>query len=526
MARPDSMPDNMIDDVSLQAAAASMIAVETAASFETLSNIVLGETFTKPEDIARFGKQPRSQGIGVFKLHDIIVEGNRALLYKNQGRVRETAYLVHGKEYDDARADTENAVFVRDPRDIVVGFNRVYRNYYHWLIQCVPALYWSVRGADRSTKVLALPELEQWQEDTLALLGIAEWDRVKLHQDVHYHFDNVVYCDFLRGIGSAGICRSLVEPFAVMKQRAALRPTGMKYLYLSRADATNRPIGNEAEVIDLMRSRGFTVIVPGQLPLNEQISAFHDAEIIVGAHGAGLSSVVFSQPGRLVLELLQSDYMNPCFNLLCQVAGVDYRAEVIECSQDTDERPGDWGHYIHMRKWDLDLDILHNAIEKIAPLTRVAYTGKAETITAPAARQSPELQAAEVLAHVKNVGDVRGGLDAWVGIPRSGRWIEGFCITPPADVAPEEIEYKAVFDHTWSSPWTTAGQFCGCRGVSLPIFGFGLRLTGAAALTYTCDYAATFLDGSMVGPVADGSLCQAADSLAPLEAIRITLRRR
>ena len=519
-------PDTIIADISLQDASTSMIAVETAGRFETCSNIVLGDTFTKAEDIVRFGKQTRVQGIGVFKLHDIVVEGTRALLYKNRSRIRETAYLVQGKEYDDARADVENAVFVRDSRDIVIGYNRVHPNYYHWLIQSVPALYWSVRGADRSTKVLALPELEQWQEDTLTLLGIAEWDRVKLLQNAHYHFENAIYCDFLRGIGSFGICRSLIEPFAIMKQRAALRPTGMKYLYLSRADATNRPISNEAEVMDLMRSRGFTVIVPGQLPLNEQISAFHDAEIIVGAHGAGLSSVVFSQPGRLVLELLQSDYMNPCFNLLCQVTGVDYRAELIQCSQDTGERPADWGHYIHMRKWDLDLNILHNAIEKIAPLTRVAFTGNGDTIATPATQQSPESQAAEVLAHVKNAGDVRGGLDAWVGTPRSGRWIEGFCIMPPADIAPDEIEYKAVFDHTWSSPWTTAGQFCGSRGVSLPIFGFGVRLLGAAAQTYSCDYSATFLDGAMAGPVSDGALCEAAGSLVPLEAIRITLRRR
>jgi capsular polysaccharide biosynthesis protein len=518
----------MTDDVTLHSASASITAVETAGHFTTRSNVVLGDTFVKPENIAQFGKQSRSSDIQVYRLRNVVLDGSRALLFKDGNRISDTRYLLLDHEYDEARVDADNTVAVRDSRDVVVGFNRVHHNFYHWLIQCLPAMYWSARGGDRATRVLALPDLAQWQEDALTLLGLADWDRVNVKPGVNYACDNVIYCDFLRGISAFVICQSLREPFAAMKQNASIRRTGMKHLYISRIDTKNRAIANEAEVADFMRSRGFTVIVPGQLTMNEQISVFHDAEIIVGGHGAGLSNVVFSQPRRMLLELLQSDYMNLSFNRLCQVAGVDYRAEVFDCSQQDDGPERNW-EYIHRREWHLDLDLLHTAIEKIAPLTRVGplngdtVTGEDETI---AAHDAALLEATAVVVHAKNVGDIRGGLGGWVGNPGSGRWIEGFSITPSEDIAPEEFEYLAVFDRTWSSPWTTSGQFCGCRGASLPLFGFSLRLSGAAALAYVCEYSATFLDGSMAGPMSEGSLCQAAGTLAPLEAIRVTLRRR
>lgn len=132
---------------------------------------------------------------------------------------------------------------------------------------------------------------------------------------------------------------------------------------------------------------------------------------------------------------------------------------------------------------------------------------------------------AEITAHVQTRGDVVTRLGDWIGTVGSKNWIEGFALAPRHAVGPGDIEYQAVLGRGWLSPWAEGGQFCGSRGMSLPILGLRVRLKGEAADNFDCAVAATFVDGTQVGPLDNGDPCQ-AESLAPLEAFRIELRPR
>lgn len=138
---------------------------------------------------------------------------------------------------------------------------------------------------------------------------------------------------------------------------------------------------------------------------------------------------------------------------------------------------------------------------------------------------SPGGEPPELVAHVARMGDVGVGVGDWVGIRGSKNWIEGFGVAPRDGVAVEDIEYQAVLGRGWLSPWVEGGKFCGSRGMALPLLGIRVRLRGAAAETHECTYVATFVDGTEVGPVTDGESCE-ADSLAPLEAFKLELRRK
>ncbi len=128
----------------------------------------------------------------------------------------------------------------------------------------------------------------------------------------------------------------------------------------------------------------------------------------------------------------------------------------------------------------------------------------------------------EVAAHIYGLGDVTGRLGQWMGEPGSKRWIEGFALQPANGVPASDIEYQAVLGRGWLSPWAEGGQFCGSRGMSLPILGLRARLRGPSAATHLLTVAASFVDGSKAGPVGDGEACE-APSLAALEAFQVTL---
>jgi len=58
--------------------------------------------------------------------------------------------------------------------------------------------------------------------------------------------------------------------------------------------------------------------------------------------------------------------------------------------------------------------------------------------------------------------------------------------------------------------------------MALPLLGLNVRLKGAAAKEYTVRYSATFIDGSAVGPVGEGTACE-APGLAAMESFLIEL---
>ena len=147
----------------------------------------------------------------------------------------------------------------------------------------------------------------------------------------------------------------------------------------------------------------------------------------------------------------------------------------------------------------------------------------AEPAAAPVQQASPATppDVVEVIAHVYGKGDVGGRLNEWMGEPGSNRWIEGFAVVPAA-VPSSDIEYQAVLGRGWLSPWAQGGQFCGSRGMSLPILGLRVKLRGAAAESHRVQLTASFIDGTRVGPVHDGDACE-APSLAALEAFQLTI---
>lgn len=139
----------------------------------------------------------------------------------------------------------------------------------------------------------------------------------------------------------------------------------------------------------------------------------------------------------------------------------------------------------------------------------------------PVAPVSKEREA-DVMAHIQTAGDVPGQFGEWIGKRGSRAWIEGFGISDKGAIGPGEVEYQGVLGRGWLSPWVDNGKFCGSRGMALPLLGLNARLKGGAAKEYTLRYSATFIDGTAVGPVEEGTACEAPD-LAALESFVIEL---
>jgi hypothetical protein len=139
----------------------------------------------------------------------------------------------------------------------------------------------------------------------------------------------------------------------------------------------------------------------------------------------------------------------------------------------------------------------------------------------PAPTLAPESEP-DVMAHIQGSGDVPGQFGQWIGERGSRMWIEGFGMSDRGRIAPGDVEYQGVLGRGWTSPWVDNGKFCGSRGMALPLLGLNARLKGAAAKEFSLRYSATFIDGSAVGPVEEGTACE-APGLAAMEAFVVEL---
>jgi hypothetical protein len=174
-----------------------------------------------------------------------------------------------------------------------------------------------------------------------------------------------------------------------------------------------------------------------------------------------------------------------------------------------------------------------NGVADSAPKLRVLRLSDpapaAETTDAPApVAKRPVMILTEphdIIAHVQRTGDVGRAFGEWVGTPGSQMAIEGFSMTAPKDLEPGALSYQAVLGRGWLSPWAESGQFCGSRGMALPILGLKVRLSDAAAKIYELRYAASFIDGTTLDDLHSEDSCE-TPSLAPLEAIRVELVRK
>lgn len=74
-------------------------------------------------------------------------------------------------------------------------------------------------------------------------------------------------------------------------------------LYISRNESSMRRILNEDELLPGLRDLGFKIVSPAKLSMSAQIDAFRNARIILAAHGAGLTNILFCRPKTTLIEI-------------------------------------------------------------------------------------------------------------------------------------------------------------------------------------------------------------------------------
>lgn len=183
----------------------------------------------------------------------------------------------------------------------VLGTTRA-NNYYHWWIDSLSRIWLVEHVLGHMGLTWLLPPRDPgFHHQTLALVGAQ--GRARTMGATPTRFTSVIFTPGL-SYGAAQALSPLVTQFAGYLQ-GRIRPISppVRRLYLSRGDARFRRVTNEGAVVRALADLGFQSVTLSSLTAREQAELFAGAEIVIGAHGAGLTNMLFAPPGTALIEL-------------------------------------------------------------------------------------------------------------------------------------------------------------------------------------------------------------------------------
>lgn len=198
-------------------------------------------------------------------------------------------------------------------------------------------------------------------ERALRLLGLDGLERIALSADAQYAIGDTVYCEYSAGIADYSASRFMADLHDRLGRACQDGSEYGRLIYVSRMNTTHRRMIGEAELVHALSEIGFTILDPAPLSLDQQISAFRKAKLVMGPHGAGMANVVFCSPGAEVYQLFPRHFDEPSIMVMSLRRGLAYWADTF-ISDIEEETPG------FLRDWQSDVPFVLARAKGFAPV--------------------------------------------------------------------------------------------------------------------------------------------------------------
>ena len=251
--------------------------------------------------------------------HNFDVDPLRRFLWKNP---------FYGFSADEKRMDGTGAVLISPESN----------NYYHWLSDVLPRIKAYEPVLDQIDYFCIASTVPAKFLDMLPDFGVP-MDKILLVGEKEKLGFSHLFVSTLPG--SEGRSPQWAVDYVREKLvKATDEESPLRNIYFKRGNVAGRKIVNEDAVIAALQNEGFEIVDPGMMSVKEQIELAQQAKIIVGAHGAALSNLLFCTPGTAVIEIFTPDYFRTdCFYTLSSFLQLDYWYLVGDRQTD-----GGWGN--------------------------------------------------------------------------------------------------------------------------------------------------------------------------------------
>ena len=194
-------------------------------------------------------------------------------------------------------------------------------NYFHWLYDVLPRIGICSKLVGLSEiDFFLLPNLsKKFQNETLDCLNIPKHKRLSSEKYRHIKAKELIVTDHpvvvtgnsTRDIQNIPRWIMLWLNSNFCDQKVTKNKKIKNKIYLERDFATlenipERSVSNENEVKSYLLKKDFVPVRLGEIMFSEQVDLFHNADYIIGLHGAGFANLAFCKPGTKVIEFRSS----------------------------------------------------------------------------------------------------------------------------------------------------------------------------------------------------------------------------
>jgi hypothetical protein len=198
---------------------------------------------------------------------------------------------------------------------------------YHWFLDCLPRLYALVQQTRQPVNLIIPANMPAFQLETLEfVLAQNPWfTLVRINKNEKWQVEAFLLPSFVSNHNSGFLPPDISNLIRqqVWQGYQVGGPAARSRLYISRVKAAKRRLVNEPEVVDLLLGYGFQVVYAEDLSYQQQVKLFYNAAVIVGAHGAGLTNVLFGQQLTLV-ELHPENLVRSHYFMICKALNFPY----------------------------------------------------------------------------------------------------------------------------------------------------------------------------------------------------------
>jgi capsular polysaccharide biosynthesis protein len=207
---------------------------------------------------------------------------------------------------------------------VILLFDEWSDNYYHFLNEFVTRLFVCKEFIIKEKITLIVPySLKDKIKIFTDLMGISAIAIIK--KDDYLFSFKMYYCDLLgKGLGTfyTPILTSFRDYLFV---NLSFQDSICKdHIYITRSTANKRKILNENDLLPLLDQFCVRIVDTNVMTIRDQIVTFQNCKLLIGAHGAGLSNMLFMSKGSIVIEIRPHGEQNNIYMMLASCLGLEY----------------------------------------------------------------------------------------------------------------------------------------------------------------------------------------------------------
>ena len=205
-------------------------------------------------------------------------------------------------------------------------------NYFHFIFDIIPKIHLlTIKKKLNVIDYFYLTNPKKWQIEILKVFGINK-DKIlnsKIYN--HIHADEVYSVDhpwYENGYIQYNLHK--LPKWIIKKNREIFlkrnSKNSKKKIFLDRSSSSfnHCQIENIEQIIKLMIKKNIKMYKPELLSFKNQIKLCNSSSLIIGAHGAAFTNIIFCKPGTKILEIIPSDHPNQKCKRISKILNLKY----------------------------------------------------------------------------------------------------------------------------------------------------------------------------------------------------------